>query len=67
MTLAEAIEAKALTWTQAQVAEALQVKPRMVRELTRTGRLRATYIGRLPRYLPADVQAYIVARRQRVA
>lgn len=56
-----------LVWTQTEVSELLRVSPRTIRELTRTGQLRASYIGRLPRYLPADVKAYIVARRQRVA
>jgi excisionase family DNA binding protein len=56
-----------LAWTQAEVAAALRVTPRTVRELTKSGQLRATYVGRLPRYLPADVKAYLASRRQRVA
>lgn len=56
-----------IVWTQEQVAEALQVTPRYVRRLTRSGQLRATYVGRLPRYFPRDVQAYLAHRRQRAA
>lgn len=56
-----------LVWTQAQVAEMLQVDVRTVRRATKSGELRPTYIGRLPRYLPSDVQAYMAHRRQRVA
>jgi excisionase family DNA binding protein len=56
-----------LVWTQEEVAEQLCVCVRTVRELTRTGQLRATYVGRLPRYLPADVRAYLAHRMGRVA
>ena len=56
-----------LVYTQQQVAEQLHVSTRTVRQLTRSGQLRATYVGRLPRYLPADVRAYLAARRQTVA
>lgn len=54
-----------LVYTQSEVATLLRVTTRMVRQLTRSGQLRATYVGRLPRYLPSDVEAYLRARRQR--
>ena len=40
-----------LVWTPAEVAEQLRVTTRTVRHLTHSGQLRATYVGRLPRYL----------------
>jgi excisionase family DNA binding protein len=51
--------------TPAEVAQWLKVSQRTVRHLTKTRQLRPTYIGRLPRYTVADVEAYIAHRRGR--
>lgn len=56
-----------LVWTQQDVAQRLQVTTRTVRALTRSGQLRASYVGRLPRYEPQDVEAYLAHRRSRMA
>jgi excisionase family DNA binding protein len=59
-----------LVWTQAEAAERLKVSIKTVQRLTSSGELRATYIGRLPRYTERDLEACVALlsrRRRRVA
>jgi excisionase family DNA binding protein len=56
--------------TPADVAGKLKVSRKTVQRLTARGELRATYIGRLPRYTERDLEACIASltrRRRRVA
>jgi excisionase family DNA binding protein len=53
--------------TPSDVAERLKVSTKTVRRLTAAGELRATYLGRLPRYTERDVEACValLSRRRR--
>lgn len=53
--------------TPAEVAAILKVSIRTVRRLTASGQLRPVYVGRLPRYTNAEVEAYCAAAYRRVA
>lgn len=57
--------------TPKEVADQLRISASMVRKLTKEGRLRPIYVGRLPRYEQRDVDAYVAwlrdQRRPRVA
>ena len=53
--------------TPDEVAEILRVSPRTVRRLTASGQLRPVYVGRLPRYTQAEVEAYCAAAYRRAA
>ena len=48
-----------LLLTLPQVAELLQVKPPRIYEMVADRRLRAVKVGRLLRFRPQDVEAYI--------
>lgn len=53
--------------TTNDVAEALGVSPRTIQRLVSSGQLRPVYIGRLPRFTEAEVQAYCSAAYRRAA
>jgi excisionase family DNA binding protein len=56
--------------TVQEVADRLKVSTKTVQRLTSSGELRATYIGRLPRYTERDLEACVTTlsrRRRRVA
>jgi excisionase family DNA binding protein len=49
------------------VAEILGVSPRTIRRLIASGQLRPVYVGRLPRFTAAEIQAYCSASFRRAA
>lgn len=49
--------------TPREVAELLRCSPSMIRLLNRRGELPAVYVGRLPRFHPDDVAAYLERSR----
>ena len=52
-----------LLLTVAQTAEALQVCPKTVFNLTRSGQLRAVKIGSAVRYAVSDIESFIAAAK----
>lgn len=52
-------EQRRLVLTSEQVAEMLEVSPRTVARLVKRGELPVLHIGRLPRFRPADVEAFL--------
>ena len=53
--------------TTNDVAEILGVTPRTIRRLVASGQLRPVYVGRLPRFTEAEIQAYCSAAYRKVA
>ena len=53
--------------TTNDVAEILGVTPRTVQRLVSSGQLRPIYVGRLPRFTEAEIQAYCSAAYRKVA
>lgn len=49
------------------VAEILGVSTRTIRKLVASGQLRPIYVGRLPRFTEAELEAYCSAAYRKVA
>ena len=53
--------------TTDDVAALLGVSPRTIRRLVSLGQLRPVYVGRLPRFTEAEIEAYCAAAYRKVA
>lgn len=53
--------------TTEDVARVLGCSPRTIRRLIASGQLRPVYVGRLPRFTDAELQAYLAASYRRAA